>query len=199
VSVGFAIVPGWIGPPISFIEVSMGISISIPEHQRYAAGEAWADRVKGQDIADAAYNTAHGGPGGIAALATRMGVNADTLTAKVNQRNTTHHLSLREAVSMQHFSGDHAILHAMAEALGYTCSRATPDQSGGDPTEAIMRMEVAHADLLRALADGVLAGPQGVTGNHMRRAVHMAEEAIATIGHALAMLRGRMRPAPPTE
>lgn len=154
------------------------------------------DRVTGQDIADAAYNTAHGYPGGIAALATRMGVNAGTLTAKVNQQNTTHHLSLKEAVALQHFSGNHAILHAMAEALGYTCSRATPDQSGGDPTEAIMRMQVAQADLMRALADGVLAGPGGVTGNHMRRVVHMAEEAIATVGHAVAMLRGRMRPAP---
>lgn len=174
----------------------MSMSFSIPDHLAYGAGESMPDRVTGQDIADAAYNTAHGYPGGIGALAVRMGSNANTLTAKVNQQNTTHHLSLREAVAMQHFSGNHAILHAMAEALGYTCSRVTPDQSGGDPTEAIMRMQVAQADLMRALADGVLAGPTGVTGNHMRRAVHMAEEAIATIGHALAMLRGRMRQAP---
>lgn len=177
----------------------MSISISIPEHMRYADGEAWPDKVTGQDVGDAAYNVAHGYPGGVAALAARMGVNAATLTAKVNQQNTTHHLSVREAVAMQHFSGNHAILHAMAEALGYTCSRNTPDQSGGDPTEAIMRLEVAHADLMRALADGVLAGPQAVTGNQMRRAVYMGEEAIATIGHALAMLRGRMRTVPKTE
>lgn len=174
----------------------MTISVSIPDHLAYVAGEAMPNRVTGQDIADAAYNTAHCYPGGISALATRMGVNAGTLTGKVNQQNTTHHLSLREAVAMQHFSGNHAVLHAMAEALGYTCSRVTPDQAGGEPTEAIMRMQVAQADLMRALADGVLAGPNGVTGNHMRRAVHMAEEAIGTIGHALAMLRGRMRPAP---
>lgn len=174
----------------------MDASISIPEHLRYADGEAWPDRTTGQDVADAAYNTAHGYPGGVGPLAARMGVNAATLTAKVNQANTTHHLSLREAVSMQHYSGNHAILHAMADALGYTCSRVTPDQSGGDPTEAVMRLQVAHADLMRALADGVLAGPGGVTSNHMRRAVHMGEEAVATTNHALAMLRGRMRPAP---
>ena len=52
------------------------------------------------------------------------------------------------------------------------------------------------ADLKRALADGVLMGATGVTPNAMRRALHVGDEAIGTISHALAMLRGRMRRAP---
>lgn len=177
----------------------MAISISIPDHLAYGSDEARPTRLHGQDVGDAAYATVRNYPGGAAALAPRLGMSVNTLLHKTSPAVTTHILSVQEALALQDFTGNHAILHAMAEALGYTCSRVTPDASGGDPTEAIMRMEVAHADLLRALADGVLAGPQGVTSNHMRRAVHMAEEAIAHIGHALAMLRGRMRPAPKVE
>lgn len=173
----------------------MSMTFSIPDVLAYGAGEALPNRPTGQDVSDAAYSTAHGYPGGVAALASRMGVNANTLTAKVNQQNTTHHLSLREAVAMQHFSGNHAVLHAMAEALGYTCSRVTPDQSGGDPVEAVMHMESAHAEFVRAVADA-LHGGRAVTGNQVRRADAMAQEAIATTCHMLALLRGRMRPAP---
>ena len=175
------------------------LAFSIPDHAAYGADEAFPNRVFGQDVLDAAYNTAHRYPGGITALAVRMGVNANTLTAKVNQQNTTHHLSLREAVAMQHFSGDYAMLHAMGEALGHVCCRSTPDQSFGDPVAAFMRLEMAHADLVRALAEGVVSAPNGVTKNQMRAAVHYGEEAIATIGHALASLRARMRPAPKVE
>lgn len=174
----------------------MSISVSIPDHLAYGSDEARPARVCGQTVGDAAYAAVRNYPGGAAALAPRLGMSANTLLHKTNPAVPTHILSVEEALAIQDFTGNHAILHAMAEALGYTCSRATPDLSGGDPTEAIMRMQVAQADLLRALADGVLAGQGGVTGNHMRRVVHMAEEAIATVGHAVAMLRGRMRQAP---
>ena len=92
--------------------------------------------------------------------------------------------------------GQHHVLHAMAHALGYTCTRATPDQSGGDPVEAQMRFAVAVADLLRAHADAVLEGDGAVTRNMVRRAEHHAQEAIASINHLVATLRGRMRAAP---
>ena len=39
-------------------------------------------------------------------------------------------------------------------------------------------------------------GTPFVTGNQVRRADAMAQEAIATTCHMLALLRGRMRPAP---
>ena len=177
----------------------MAISISIPDHLAYGSDEQRPARTHGQNVADAACCTVRNYPGGAAALAPRLGMSVNTLLHKTNPATTTHILSIEEAMLLQEFTGNHTILHAMAEALGYTCARATPDQADGDPTESIMRLEVAHADLIRALADGVLAGPTGVTSNHMRRAVHMGEEAIATIGHSLAMLRGRIRPAPKTE
>ncbi|MGP1683459.1 MAG: phage regulatory CII family protein, partial [Giesbergeria sp.] len=92
----------------------------------------------------------------------------------------------------EHASGP---LHALAAHLGYTCTRATPDQSGGDPVDAFMRLQVAEADLARALADP-LSHAGEVTRNEMRRAEAMATEVQAALGHALAALRGRMRAAP---
>ena len=177
----------------------MKATVSVPDRLAYGGDDPAPNRVRGQDVADAAYNTAHGYPGGIGALALRMGVNANTLTNKVNPQNTTHHLSLREAVAMQDMSGNYAILHAMAESLGHTCTRATPDQSFGDPIETFMRMQVALADFSRAIADAVRDGDGAVTSNQVRRADHHAQEAIAAIGHTLAMLRSRMRAAPESQ
>lgn len=174
----------------------MKATFSVPDHVAYGGEDPAPNRVRGQDVGDAAYNTAHEYPGGITALALRMGVNANTLTNKVNPNNTTHHLSLREAVTMQDMSGNYAVLHAMAEALGHTCTRATPDQSFGDPLDTYMRMQLALADFGRAIADAVRDGDGNVTSNKVRRADHHAQEAIASIGHSLAMLRSRMRSGP---
>jgi len=175
----------------------MKATISIRPGGGYGGNGALPDRPVGQDVADAAYNTAHGYPGGITALALRMGVNAATLTNKINPNNSTHHLSLREAVAMQALSGDYAILHAMAEALGHAATPATPDQSGGDPAEALMRLHMEFADFVRAVTEA-LRESGAVTSNQVRRADYHAQEAIAAIGHALAAMRGLV-PTPPGE
>ena len=174
----------------------MKLTFLAPNHVARASDEAQPQKVHGQDIGDAAYNTAHNYPGGVTALALRMGVNPNTFTNKVNPNNTTHHLNPRELVAMQELSGNYAVLHAMAEALGHTCTPATPDQSGGDPVDTIMHMQSESADFVRAVADAVRGGNGAVTGNQVRRADHHAQEAIAAIGHVMAMLRGRMRKAP---
>lgn len=173
----------------------MGISISVPDHQVYGADEAMPSRPEGLDIDDAIYHAVHGVPGGVAALAARMGMSVDTLTHKANPNTATHFLRPRELQAVMHFGGDAGPLHAMAAHLGYTCTRATPDQSGGDPVEAFMRLQMAHADLVRAVADPLAHGG-AVSKNEMRRAEAMAAELQAAIGHTLAALRGRMRVAP---
>lgn len=50
----------------------------------------------GIDVRDAAYHTAHQFPGGVPAMAQRLGVNENTLAHKVSLRKDTHHLSLVE-------------------------------------------------------------------------------------------------------
>jgi hypothetical protein len=177
----------------------MRATVSIPQGLAYGADEAMPDNPVGLDVLDAAYHTVHNYPGGVSALAPRVAMSANTLTHKVNPHNTTHHLSLREAVTLQHMSGDASILQAMAAALGYTCTRATPDQAGGDPVQATMRMQCEQADFLRSVAGPlarVSADPgKPVTPNEMRRAEYHGQELIAAIGHTLATLRARMRRA----
>ena len=178
----------------------MAVTISIPPGVAYGADEAVPDTQGGMSIEDAIYHTVHSYPGGVTALAARMGVSPSTLTHKANPNNATHHLHPRELVTLQHMSGNAAVLHAMAGALGYAVNAATPDQAGGDPVEATMRLQVAFADLIKAIADPLArckAEPgKPVTGNEVRRADYYAQEVHAAIGHVLGTLRGHARPAP---
>lgn len=173
----------------------MRATISLPHARAYGADEALPDMSQGQDVGDAAYQTAHGYPGGITALATRMGVSANTLTHKVNPHNTTHHLSLREAVDMQFFADDAAVLHAMAARLGYACVRAMPDQAGGDPVAALVNFQVAQADFTQQAGDAILT-PLPPTRNTMRRMSEFAGDLIAATDAVLAAIRGKMPAAP---
>ena len=181
----------------------MRATVSIPPGLAYGADEPVPDMPQGLTVQDAIYHTVHDYPGGVAALAARMGVSPNTLTHKANPNNATHHLHPLELVKLQHMSGNAAVLHAMAAALGYTVTRATPDQSGGDMVEATMRLQVEFADLLRAVADPLarVAGDAAkpVTGNEMRRAEYHAQETQAAMAHLLATLRGHMRRAPKVE
>jgi hypothetical protein len=176
---------------------SMKMSFSIPPGLAYVDGKDVPDMPEAMSVDDAAYHTAHSFPGGVSALAARMGVSAGTLTHKVNPNNTTHHLSPRELLALQHMSGNAAVLHAMAHSLGYNCTRAIPDQAGGDPVEAFMHLQMAYAELVRSVADPLASRQPGqVTRNEMRRAEAMAAELQACIGNTLGALRGYMRKAP---
>lgn len=181
----------------------MVTSISVPPAIAYGAGEALPDTTAPMSVADAAYHTAHGYPGGIAALAARMGVSVNTLTHKANPNNDTHHLRPDELLAMQYLSGDVRILHAMAAQLGYTCTRALPDQNNGNIVEALMREQVAHADFIRAVADPLArmeTDPNSwVTPAEVRRASAMAGDLHTTTAHVLGAMRASLRPEPKTE
>lgn len=172
----------------------MGITVSIPAAFAYGADEAMPDMPLGLTVADAAYHTVHNYPGGVAALAVRMGMSANTLTHKANPNNDTHHLRVDELVAMQALSGNFAVLHAMAAALGHACTPAAPDQADGDPVEAFMLQQRAQGEYSAALADALL--PEHPTRSAVRRVDAMAQDLIAKVGHQVAVLRGRMRPEP---
>lgn len=173
----------------------MGVTISIPAHAVHAADQPLPDKPVGLDLADAIYHAVHSYAGGATALAARMGMPVETLTAKVNTNNTTHFLRPHELQALMYMSGNVGPLHALAAHLDHTCTPATPDQSGGDPVDSFMRLQVAQADLARAVADPLSHGGD-VNKNEMRRAEAMAADLQAAIGHTLATLRGRMRAAP---
>jgi len=174
----------------------MRTNISIDEAHGYGADEPVPAIQRGHDAAAAAYDTAHGYEGGIDALAKRMGHNVNTLTHKVNLRNTTHHLTLRDAIEMQWQSRDYRVLHAMADELGHVCIRSTPAHSESDPLDTLMRLQMAFADYVQALGEALTRRQGGVSRNQMRKAEYHAAETVASVGHALAMLRDLMREEP---
>lgn len=172
----------------------MGITVTVPHGLAYGADEAMPDMPQGLTVADAVYHTVHGYPGGVVALAARMGMSANTLTHKANPNNDTHHMRPDELVAIQVFSSNYAVLHAMAAALGHSATPAAPDQSDGDPVEAFMHQQRAQGEYCAAVADAFMAASP--TPNAVRRVSVMAQDLIATIGHQVAVLRGRMRKAP---
>lgn len=174
----------------------MRVNISIPTDLAYGADEAQPDTPTGLALDDAIYHTVHGYPGGVAALAVRMRVPSSTLTHKANPNNATHHMHPRELLDMQQLSGNVSVLHSMAAQLGYTCTAAMPDQSGGDAVEAFMQLQRAFADLVCAVADPLAKRDASVSVSEMRRADAVAGDLHTAIGHVLASMRGCMRKAP---
>ena len=170
----------------------MHSTIRIPVGAAYGADEALPDMPQALTVADAIYHTVHGYPGGVVALAARMGVSPNTLTHKANPNNATHHLHPAELVAMQQLSGNAAVLHAMAAALGYTCIPAVADQSGGDPVDAFMLQAAAQGKYVAAAADA----HANAHANEVNRVARMAEDLIDTTTALLSVLRGRMRKAP---
>ena len=148
----------------------------------------------GLDVMDAAYHLAHGYPGGVPALAQRMGKSANVLNSKVSlNADKTHHLTLREAVAMQEISGDARILQAMAGALGYVCvSMHTGDQN--TTMERVMHLAKEFGQVLVSVNDAVLDGR--VTLTEMHDCERHAAELTAALSGVLAAVRSLMPKAP---
>lgn len=182
-------------------------SISIPEAFAHVGGERVPDKPSGHDVLDVIHSTVHGFLPGTAVLAERMGMSRDVLQQKANRNNGQHVFHPQQLVDLMRQTGNAAVLHCIAEQLGYTVTRAMPDQSGGDPVQAIMEMHCALSDFMRAVADPLAPLHDGadmgagryVTSNEMRRATATAADLHTAIGNVLATLRGRMRPAPAAE
>lgn len=66
---------------------------------------------------DAAFMTGHQYPGGVPALAARMGIDAMEISSKLNPGSVSG-ISLDEAIVIMALSGDHRILDAMTAELG---------------------------------------------------------------------------------
>lgn len=147
----------------------------------------------GLDVLDAAYHTVHGYPGGVPALAQRMAMSQNTLAHKVSLNNATHHLSLRESIAVQAFSGDFRILHAMAAALGHV---AISQHLAGAPTsmQDFVRLAQEFADLTSSISRTV--ADNKVTHNEMMECEQRAAELFAATNAMLTTLRSMMPPAP---
>lgn len=169
----------------------MGSTFAIGLGSGYGDMRGDSDMARGLSLQDAARLVAERFPGGVPALAQRMAVSANTLQHKLNPNNTTHKLTLDEALAIQQISGLPFVLHAMAAALGFSCVPALPDQSGGDPVEAFMRFQQGVGDLTSAAADALIDGGR-VSRNAFRRVEEVAGDLMAVTGHLVAVVGQRV-------
>jgi hypothetical protein len=112
-------------------------------------------------VRDAAYHTVHDYPGGSAALAPRMGKTPSTLCHEVAPRQmpgSTAKLGLLDAVALMEMTGDHRIMHAVAQRLGgMFVPLASVDDEARDASHlADLAREFAHVveAVASSLADG---------------------------------------------
>ncbi|TAN86147.1 MAG: hypothetical protein EPN14_00565 [Gallionella sp.] len=141
------------------------------------------------NLIDAAQRIGMGYPGGIPALAGRMGKHVRVLQAKLSPINDTHHLSLMEALEIQLMTGKADVLHAMATELGFVAvPLPVPGASSGDLLRSVTRMMAEVGDYAReverALGDG------RVSDNERRRLAKELTEAVQALVHVQSLVLG---------
>lgn len=141
----------------------------------------------------AIHQTAHDAPGGLNALARKIGMGEQVLRNKVCPTTDTHKLSLREAVAMMDAADDDSILAVLAGMRGYTLERqALPDAQS--IVAAVLSADAEHGDISReiqaALADGKLTEHERAAISQQIRDAHQALDALnSTVLHAPTILK----------
>lgn len=147
----------------------------------------------GLDVNDAAYHLAHDYPGGVPALAQRMGMSQHTLAHKVSLTTGTHHLSPSELVKLQAIAVDARPLQAMAAQLGYVALPILPEL-GGSSLEDVTRVVREFSELLGAATETMADGR--VSMNELQRVEREAGETMLAIHTLLVHMRSMVPPAP---
>lgn len=143
---------------------------------------------------DAFHKTVHGAPGGVDALAVRMGMSAAVLRNKANPNHTYNRPTLDDVDQAMGITGDHSVLHALAENHGHVCVKIDPDATVPDMAvlEMVTRVWTTNGDvgaeLNQALADGRIT-PQEL--DRIRSAVKRAEGALESVVSRMAGMAQR--------
>lgn len=141
----------------------------------------------------AVHQTAHDAPGGLPALARRMGVHEQSFRNKVCPTTESHKLNLREALAMMDITNDDRILEVLAEMRGYTLERyVLPDAAS--IVSAVLSSDAEHGDVSReimsALADGKLTEPERAAIAQQIHDAHAALDVLkSTVLHAPTLLK----------
>ena len=97
-------------------------------------------------IDQAIYGLIHNHPGGAPALAQVANMNAGTLNNKANPAMEGHHLSIKEAVTIQTIRKDYSVLYAEAAALNHSCI-PLGHYKGISDTELLESYAAWHAEI----------------------------------------------------
>lgn len=146
---------------------------------------------------DAVYRLAHGYPGGVVALAARMGISPNTLQHKVNPHADGHHTYIEDAEAMTVFSQDPQVAQALAFACGHVCIPVTVG-SGGELASEIASVGKEFGDVmaatLKALEDGKVTNRELAEfdkqfSEHLSAVVRLRGELVARIPAAPVQVR----------
>lgn len=109
---------------------------------------------------DAVYRLVHGYPGGVAAMAARMGVNAHSLQNKVNPNEPAAHTYIEDAEMMTAISGDAQVAQALASACGHVCLpvKPLPDLANKELAEKIALAGKEFGDVMAATLSAIHDG-----------------------------------------
>jgi hypothetical protein len=117
-------------------------------------------------------------PGGARAVAAMIGMRDTILADKCRPSDKGHHLMVNESLSIQIATGDHRILFAEAEELGYMLTKL-PDIECGDIGVAAIRTVKEFGDFVGSIESALRDG--AVTPNELRAIERELFEALAHI------------------
>lgn len=127
----------------------------------------------------------------------------NVLRQKANVNNPQHVFHPRQLLDLMYFTGNDAVLHAMAEHMGRVVLNASPDDSDGNLHLALAKLQGHYAEVVRHTADllaGMEAAPAcSLSSNDVRRVQFHVQEVHAALGHLLGCMRVNLRPAPRVE
>jgi hypothetical protein len=108
---------------------------------------------------DAFHKTVHSAPGGVEALAVRMGYTTGLLRNKANPNSTTNVLTMDDASRVMEMTGDYAVLYALAEQHGFVLTRLDEQPSTDmavleNVTSIWQRLGDVATEVHRTLEDG---------------------------------------------
>lgn len=142
------------------------------------------------NIRDAAHLIAHEAPGGLEALAMRMGIGYKVFNAKCNPNDDQHVLGMIEALRMQQLTGRADILFAMADALDYICIKK-PSVETTDLAHQIAITCAEFGDFLRQIDTTMKDGR--VTRNELKKVQKELAEMIGAANTLQALIAAKAR------
>ncbi len=140
-------------------------------------------------IDQAAYDTVHGAIGGAKVVAAQMAMSHQVLVNKVGLNNTTHYLTLQEAVTLMRVTGNLRLLNALAETFDGMFVPVPRAAAEGAPNLMgdLARMSAEFGELMREVADDLADGV--ITDNEMKRVEREADGLRTALSMLLKDLR----------
>lgn len=142
------------------------------------------------NIIDAAHSTIHDYPGGSESLGPRVDISAAVLRNKVNPNNTTHHLTLAEAVRIADLTADYRMLKAWANQSGFLLVKAPSTAAECDMSmlEKVAAFMVASGVFGKEIYDSLADGR--VDGSEVERVQAAGQHVMTEVAEVVQRMKG---------